>query len=115
MNFKTTDKIKKILILKNDAVGDLCQSLPAIQNIINIKNSNIQIYLSERSKNFKFLIKGDNINYKFLNYDLSIIEKFYIFFKCLIEKIDRIYILTPKNFYFYLPFFLEKLSFMEFV
>ena len=111
MNFKNTDKIKKILILKNDAVGDLCQSLPAIQNIIDIKNSNIQIYLSERSKNFKFLIEGDNINYKFLNYNLSIMEKIYIFFKCLIEKIDRIYILTPKNFYFYLPFFFRKIKF----
>ena len=43
--------IEKILILKNDAVGDLCQSLPAIHNIINSKNRDIEIYLSERSKN----------------------------------------------------------------
>ena len=111
MNFENTDKIKKILVLKNDAVGDLCQSLPAIQNIIDIKNSKVEICLSERSQNFKFLINGDNINFKILNYDLSLKEKFLIFFKCLIEKIDRVYILTPKNFYFYLPLFFRNIKF----
>ena len=109
MNFENTDKIKKILVLKNDAVGDLCQSLPAIQNIIDIKNSKVEICLSERSQNFKFLINGDNINFKILNYDLSLKEKFLIFFKCLTEKIDRVYILAPKNFYFYLPLFFRNI------
>lgn len=111
MNFKNTDKIKKILVLKNDAVGDLCQSLPAIQNIIDIKNSKVEICLSERSQNFKFLINGDNINFKILNYNLTLKEKFLIFFKCFIEKIDRVYILTPKNFYFYLPLFFRNIKF----
>ena len=111
MNFENTDKIKKILVLKNDAVGDLCQSLPAIQNIIDIKNSKVEICLSERSQNFKFLINGDNIKFKILNYDLSLKEKFLIFLKCLIEKIDRVYILTPKNFYFYLPLFFRNIRF----
>jgi hypothetical protein len=111
MNFENTDKIKKILVLKNDAVGDLCQSLPAIQNIIDIKNSKVEICLSERSQNFKFLINGDNINFKILNYNLTLKEKFLIFFKCLIEKIDRVYILTPKNFYFYLPLFFRNIKF----
>ena len=46
---------KKIIIFKNDAVGDLVQSLPAINNIINHNIQNeILIYLSERSKNFDF-------------------------------------------------------------
>jgi hypothetical protein len=111
MNFENTDKIKKILVLKNDAVGDLCQSLPAIQNIIDIKNSKVEICLSERSQNFKFLINGDNISFKILNYNLTLKEKFLIFFKCLIEKIDRVYILTPKNFYFYLPLFFRNIKF----
>jgi hypothetical protein len=111
MNFENTDKIKKILVLKNDAVGDLCQSLSAIQNIIDIKNSKVEICLSERSQNFKFLINGDNINFKILNYNLTLKEKFLIFFKCLIEKIDRVYILTPKNFYFYLPLFFRNIKF----
>ena len=43
---------KKIIIYKNDAVGDLVQSLDAINNIINFdKDNKIIIYLSERSEN----------------------------------------------------------------
>ena len=102
---------KKILILKNDAVGDLCQSLPAIQNIIDLKNTEIEIYLSERSKNFKFLILGNNIKFKILNYNLTFKDKFEIFLKCFTENIDRIYILSPKKFYFYLPFIFRKIRF----
>ena len=48
---------KNIIIFKNDAVGDLSQSLNAINNIINHnKNNNITIYLSERSKDFSFFL-----------------------------------------------------------
>ena len=67
---------KKIIIFKNDAVGDLVQSLQSINNIIK-KNSEdeIIIYLSERSKNFSFLIEKKNINVKILNYNLSLNEK----------------------------------------
>ena len=44
MNIRNSFENKeKILILKNDAVGDLCQSLPAIQNIIDTKNRDIEI------------------------------------------------------------------------
>jgi len=51
------DLIKKnILILKNDAAGDLTKSLHAINNIIkNNKDQKIIIYLSERSEKFSFL------------------------------------------------------------
>ena len=48
---------EKVIILKNDAVGDLTQSLKAINNIINShQNKIIEIYLSERSEKFNFLI-----------------------------------------------------------
>ena len=48
---------RKIIIFKNDAVGDLVQSLRAINNIINYNKQNeIIIYLSERSKNFDFFL-----------------------------------------------------------
>ena len=44
------------VVFKNDAVGDLVQSLNAINNIINHnKERKIIVYLSERSKNFDFL------------------------------------------------------------
>ena len=106
-------KNNNIVIFKNDAVGDLVQSLDAINNIINHnKKTKITIYLSERSKNFDFLLKFENVEIKLLNYDLSIIEKIKIIYKLLILNINSIYILTPKNFYFYLPFFSEKLNFM---
>ena len=43
----------QIIILKNDAVGDLVHSLNAIDNIINNHTDHkIIIYLSERSKKF---------------------------------------------------------------
>ena len=112
MNIRNSFENKeKILILKNDAVGDLCQSLPAIQNIIDTKNRDIEIYLSERSKNFDFLIKGNDIKFEIFNYDLKLFEKFKIIKKLFFEKIDKIYILTPKNFYFYLPFIFRKIKF----
>ena len=56
---------KKIIIFKNDAVGDLVQSLRAINNIINHNKQNeIIIYLSERSKNFDFFFKFKNVKIK---------------------------------------------------
>ena len=71
------DLIKKyILILKNDATGDLTKSLHAIYNIINNnKDQKIIIYLSERSEKFSFLINNDNVEFKKLNYDLSFLDK----------------------------------------
>jgi ADP-heptose:LPS heptosyltransferase len=77
-------KERSIVILKNDAVGDLTQSLPAINNIIkNNKTIKIIIYLSERSENFSFLINNnlhENIEFKKVNYNLNIYEKLKIFF-----------------------------------
>ena len=100
----------QIIILKNDAVGDLVHSLNAIDNIIrNHTEHKIIIYLSERSKKFSFLIKGKNIEFKFVKYRLKISEKFNLFFSLFNNSIKKIYILSPKLFYFYLPiFFLRK-------
>ena len=56
------EKKDNVIILKNDAVGDLVQSLSAINNIIkNNEGKNIKIYLSERSKDFDFLVNKKNI------------------------------------------------------
>ena len=103
---------KKIIIFKNDAVGDLVQSLRAINNIIHHNKQNeILIYLSERSKNFDFFFKFKNVKVKIVKYDLTFNEKLSIFFNILKNKIYSIYILTPKNFYFYLPLFFRKIKF----
>ena len=103
---------KNIIIFKNDAVGDLSQSLDAINNIINYdKNTNITIYLSERSRKFDLLLNYENVKLKKVNYDLSLIEKIEIFKFLLINKIEKLYILSPKNYYFYLPLFFKKIKF----
>ena len=61
MNFND----EKIIVFKNDAVGDLTQSLKAIKNIANThKDKIIEIYLSERSEKFNFLINYENVKFK---------------------------------------------------
>ena len=103
---------RKIIIFKNDAVGDLVQSLQAINNIINHNIQNeIIIYLSERSKNFDFLIKFKNVKIKIVKYDLTIKEKIKIFFSLFSNSIYSIYILTPKKFLFLSTFFFRKIKF----
>ena len=100
------------IVFKNDAVGDLVQSLNAINNIINQnKERKITVYLSERSKNFDFLLKFENVEIKILNYDLSIIEKIKIIYNLLTGSFKSVYILTPKSFYFYLPLIFRKIKF----
>ena len=103
----------KIIIFKNDAVGDLTQSLNAIYNIIeNNPDKKILIYLSERSKNFSFLIKKNkNIEFKNIKYNLAFFEKIKIFIYILLNKISHIYILTPKSFYFLLPAIFRNIKF----
>ena len=108
MNFND----EKIIVFKNDAVGDLTQSLKAIKNITNIhKGKIIEIYLSERSEKFNFLINAENVKFKKLNYDLNILERFNLIFYLLKNKVTNVYILTPKNFYFYLPFLFRNVKF----
>ena len=86
---------EKIIVFKNDAVGDLTQSLKAIKNIINIhKGKIIEIYLSERNEKFNFLINSNNVRFKKLNYDLNILEKFNLIFYLIKNKITNVYILT---------------------
>ena len=97
---------KHVVIFKNDAVGDLVHSLKAINNICNEKNvDKITIYISKLSEKFNFLINNQKITFKVVNYNLSIFEKVKIFFFICFNNIFKIYILAPKNFYFYLPIF----------
>ena len=103
---------EKVIVFKNDAVGDLTQSLKAIHNIVNFhKDKIIEIYLSERSEKFNFLIGDNNVKFKKLHYNLTIIEKLSLIFYLIKNKITNIYILTPKNFYFYLPFLFRDIKF----
>ena len=101
----------KVLILKNDRTGDLFVSLNAINKIINKHYSHdIDIFLS--NVNYKFSFLFPKLNVRVFSMTLSIIEKIRIFIYLISENIKTVYILTPKNFYYYLPFFLEILNFM---
>ena len=103
---------KHVVILKNDAVGDLVHSLNAINSIINNnENTKITIFLSKLSEKFSFLIKNPKVEVKILNYDLTINEKIKIFYYLMKNNIDKIYILSPKSYYYYLPIFFKKIKF----
>ena len=94
----------KVLIFKNDRVGDYYTSIRSINLILNKhKDKEIEIFLSKINYKFNFIFK--NLNNKVFNYNLNIFEKIEIFFYLMVNEISDIYILAPKNFYYYLPFF----------
>jgi len=101
--------MKKVLILKNDRIGDLFVSLEAINLIFNKHiNDDVEIVLSKINKGFEFLF---NKKFYVYNYRLSIKEKLLIFNLIRKKKYTDIYILSPKNFYFYLPLFFKQIKF----
>ena len=80
------------VIFKNDAVGDLVHSLPAINNVVSSgENTKITIFLSKRSEKFDFLIDAPNVEIKILNYNLTIIEKINLLLYIIKNEIDNIY------------------------
>ena len=102
--------MQKVLILKNDRVGDYITSIESINLILNKhKDKDIEIFLSKINYKFNFIFK--NLESKIFNYDLNYIEKIRIFFYLCFNNISDIYILTPKNFYYYLPIFFRKIKF----
>tara|TARA_B100000686_G_scaffold351627_1_gene450933 strand:+ start:917 stop:1942 length:1026 start_codon:yes stop_codon:yes gene_type:complete len=98
------------VIFKNDAVGDLVHSIDAINNIVS-SGERVTIFLSKLSQNFSFLLKNKNVSIKILNYNLSIFERLKIVFFLLNSNVNKAYILSPKNFYFFLPFLFRKIKF----
>ena len=100
------------VILKNDAVGDLVHSLSAINNITSSsENKKITIFLSKLSENFAFLVKKKNVEIKVLNYHLKFIEKIKLIFFLSITKVECVYIISPKSFYFLLPLIFWRIKF----
>ena len=101
-----------IVILKNDAVGDLVHSLPAIYSIVNNdKVTKITLFLSKQSKGFNFFFDNKKINIKIINNNLTILEKVKLFIFFILNQIDKVFILAPKEYFFYLPFFFRKIKF----
>ena len=102
-------KKEKIIIFKNDATGDLIHSREAIYNIsVSNPEKEIVLFLSINSKNFSFLFNLKNITIKTFSNKFNIIEKIFLFFYIARNNINEIFILTPKNFFFYLPVFSKK-------
>ena len=102
------------VIFKNDAVGDLAHSLNAINNVISSKDINkVTIFLSKLSQNYSFLVKKPNVEVKILNYNLTLIEKVKIIFFLFKKNINKVYILAPKNFYYFLPLIFKKTKFYD--
>ena len=98
------------VVFKNDAVGDLAHSLEAIDNIAS-SSENVTIFLSKLSQNYSFLVKKPNVEVKILNYNLTLIEKVKLIFYLFKNNINKVYILSPKNFYYFLPLIFKKTKF----
>ena len=105
-------KNKKIVILKNDRGGDLLISHKAISYLMTL-SEDITIFLSNINKNFSFLFK--NIKIVEFPFDLKIKHKINLFIYLLKNKVDEVYILSPKGFYYYLPIFFKKIKFFAIV
>ena len=104
--------MKKIIIFKNDRVGDLFHSLDGINQIINEhKKDKIEIYLSNYSEGFSFLFDRENISIKIINYNITIKEKINLLKTIILSSIQKIYILSPKKFLFILPLFFKRIKF----
>ena len=96
--------MNKILILKNDRVGDLFNSLDGINAIIKDNpHTRIEIILSQISRKLSFLFDIQNVTVSIIPYHLKLSDKFKLFLKIFNNSFDKIYILSPKNFYYYLP------------
>ena len=104
---------KKILILKNDRVGDFFHSIRNLQLIKDYyKGYEIELCLSEINIRFSNVIKHLGFNITELKIDLTTREKIKIIKKCIDNNFEYIFILSPKNFYFYLPLLFAKTKFV---
>ena len=105
--------MKNILVFKNDRLGDFVISLPAFNLIFNkYKNEKITFVLSDINYGFSFLLKKTNVDFIKTSYSLNFFERLSIFFFLLFNKIDKIYIFRPKNYFFFLSFVFRKIKFI---
>ncbi len=104
---------KKILILKNDRVGDFFHSLRNIELISEFfSNYKTEIHLSKINIRFASAFNSKNLILKEVNYNLSATEKLNLLFKLMRNDYEYVFILSPKNFYFYLPFIFRQIKFL---
>ena len=95
---------EKIIVFKNEKIGDLIHSISAINYLIN-KNptKEIVIYLSEYNQDMSFLFRYNNTNIRIISEKVSLKDKFNIFLSFLKENVKEVYIFKPSYFLFLLP------------
>jgi len=105
--------MKNILVIKNDRLGDLAISLPALNLILNkYKNKKITFLLSDINFGFSFLLKNNNVDFIKTSYSLNFFERINLFYLLLFKKFEKVYIFRPKNYYFFLSFLFRKIKFI---
>ena len=73
---------EKIIIFKNDKIGDLIHAYNAIKNIIdNNLNKEVFIFLSQYNSEMKFLFKSKNVNFKVITEKINVKDKIKLFFE----------------------------------
>ena len=103
--------MKNILVIKNDRLGDLAISLPALNLILNkYKNKKITFVLSDINFGFSFLLKNNNVDFIKTSYSLNFFERINFFYLLLFKKFEKVYIFRPKNYYFFLSFIFRDIN-----
>ena len=98
---------RKIVILKNDRMGDFIWSINAIKFLIcNNPDKEVIIFLSPFNKAAKFFLNYKNVTVRIIGFNPSVFEKIYIFYFLATTHINDVYIFSPKFFYFLIPVFL---------
>lgn len=94
--------MKKIVIFKNDRIGDLMHSLEFIYSIIqNHKEKTIHIFLSELNYELKNLLIFDNTQIHKISNKLNFKDKFFLFLFFIKNRISYVFILRPETFFFF--------------
>ena len=97
---------EKIIIFKNDKIGDLIHAYNAIQNIINNNlDKQIIIFLSHYNSEMKFLFLNKNVEFHIISEKTNFFEKLKILYFFMVKNIKKTYIFKPSYFLFVLPFF----------
>ena len=103
--------MKNILVIKNDRLGDLAISLPALNLILNkYKNKMITFVLSDINFGFSFLLKNNNVDFIKTSYSLNFFERINLFYLLLFKKLKKFIFLDQKITIFFYHFYLEKLN-----
>lgn len=108
---------KKIVIFKNDRIGDLIWSLDSLNFINqNNKDKDITYFLSNINFSMNFLVQCENVEFRKINYHPNFLEKLSIIKFFLTTQIHSVYIFRPQSFYYLLPiiFFFKKIKFNGF-